>query len=71
MAEVTGRNYAGTQAVFGLYRGDRFLGVGTAAELAERFGVRAETIAFYATPSNMRRVTPENYDTKLIAVKVE
>lgn len=68
---MTGRRYAGTEATFGLYRGDEFLGVGTAAELAERFGVRPETIAFYATPSNMRRVTPENYDARLIAVKID
>ena len=39
MAEMTGRGYAGTEAAFGLYRGDELLGVGTAAELAERFGV--------------------------------
>lgn len=70
MAEMTGRKYAGTQATFGLYRGDEFLDVGTAAELAERFDVRPETIAFYATPANMRRVTPANYASRLIAVKV-
>jgi len=70
MAEMTGRGYAGTEAAFGLYRGDELLGVGTAAELAERFGVRPSTIAFYATPANLRRVTPDNYAAKLIAVKI-
>lgn len=50
------RPYAGTQARFALYHGDDFVDMGTAAEIAERRGVKPATIAYYATPSNMRRV---------------
>lgn len=71
MAEMTRREYAGTEATFALYRGDDLLGIGTAADLAERFDVKPATIAFYATPANMRRINQDNYETRLIAVKID
>lgn len=38
-----------------LYKGDEVLGVGTANELAKRFGVTPQTIANYATESHRLR----------------
>lgn len=65
------REYSGTEATFALYRGDEFIDIGTAAELAEKMGVKPSTIAFYATPSNIRRANDAGYGNRLIAVKIE
>jgi hypothetical protein len=52
---------------YALYRGDEFIDVGTADELAERHGVRAETIRWMSTPSFHKRGSGE----KLMAFKIE
>lgn len=54
--------------VYGLYRGDEFLDVGTASELAERNGISRETIKFYATPSGRKRA--EKRKDALVVVKL-
>lgn len=36
---------------YALYRGEKFLGIGTKKELAELLGVKVETISFYGTPA--------------------
>lgn len=52
--------------IYGLYKGDEFIDVGTAKELAEKLGVKKETIWFYATPTNHKR---NNSDKRIQAVK--
>ena len=51
-----------------LYRGDEVLDVGTAREIAERRGVRPETIRFYCTASYQKRI--RNRDKRLVAERV-
>ena len=51
-----------------LYRGDEVLDVGTAREIAERRGVRPETIRFYCTASYRKRI--RNGDRRLVAERV-
>lgn len=41
---------------YALYRGEKFLGIGTKKELAELLGVKVETVSFYATPSYKKRI---------------
>ena len=48
-----------------LYRGDEVLGVGTAEELAERVGVRPETIMNYASVAHRKKA-----DRQVIAMPV-
>lgn len=56
-------------ATYVLYRGDEIVDIGTAQEIADRRGVRADTIRFYGTESYRRRV--KDSDDKLVAVRVE
>ncbi|MBR3318708.1 MAG: hypothetical protein IKG21_12900 [Atopobiaceae bacterium] len=53
---------------YALYKGDRLLGVGTKRELAERLGVKPETVGWYATPTCERRNESGN---RLVAVRVD
>lgn len=41
--------------IYALYKGERLLGIGTAAELAEKLGVTQKTIWWYASPAAKRR----------------
>ena len=36
--------------------GDKFLDIGTAEELAKKYNVRKETITFWSSPANKKRV---------------
>ena len=38
------------EKLYALYRGEKFLGIGTKKELAELLNVKVETVSFYATP---------------------
>lgn len=40
---------------FAYYKGDELLAIGTAAELAEKFGVREDSIRHYSTPTYRKR----------------
>lgn len=55
------------EIVYGLYKGDKFIDVGTVQELAQKLNVKKETILFLASPGHLRRAGP---NTK-VAVKVE
>lgn len=44
-----------SEPVLVLYRGDEVVGVGTKEELAKKLNVQPKTIAFYASPSNLKR----------------
>lgn len=41
--------------VYGVYKGDRFIDVGTATELSIRLGIMRDTIQWLATPSAHKR----------------
>ncbi|WP_165851224.1 hypothetical protein [Streptococcus sp. AM43-2AT] len=53
--------------VYALYKGDELLEIGTKKELAEKFGVKPKTIAFYNTPSYTKR-TSHNKGRRLVAL---
>lgn len=43
------------EKTYALYRGEKFLAIGTKKELAELLNVKVETVSFYATPSYKKR----------------
>ena len=53
--------------VYALYRGDEMLGMGTADELAEKLGIKRETVLWLSTPAAHRRDTGK----RMVAYKVE
>lgn len=53
---------------YAIYKGDDHIAYGTAKELAEKLGIKPETIKFYATPSYLKRV--ENSEKKDMMVAV-
>lgn len=55
-------------ATYVLYRVDEVIDIGTAQEIADRRGVKADTIRFYGTPSYQGRI--RNRDKKLVAEMV-
>ncbi|HFI0306354.1 TPA: hypothetical protein ACGOVM_002293 [Streptococcus suis] len=52
---------------YALYKGDELLAIGTAMELAERFGVKVSTIHFYKSPAYIKR-TNESKARRLIEI---
>lgn len=41
---------------YAVYKGEEFLDIGTAKELAEKFNVKEDTIYYWASPANKKRV---------------
>ncbi|MGQ7330827.1 hypothetical protein ACTGWT_04900 [Streptococcus suis] len=52
---------------YALYKGDELLAIGTAMELAERFGVKVSTIHFYKSPTYIKK-TNEMKARRLIEI---
>ena len=63
------------EKIFALYKGDTFLGLGTAKELAKERNVNPEFIRYLSTPSNLRRINNRKNKNKksnaLISIKME
>ena len=55
------------QGIYAVYKGDKFIDLGTKRELAERMHVRPDFIAYLATPSNKKRIRKDN---ALIVIKI-
>jgi hypothetical protein len=58
------------EQIYGLYKGDIFLDVGTAKELSKKFNVTRKTVQFWSTPSYKKRVEATGDINRLIAVKI-
>jgi hypothetical protein len=58
-----------SRSTFAVYRGDEFVDVGTAEEIAKRLGCKPGTIRFYASPSYKARL--KDRDKRLIAIRIE
>ena len=58
---------------YALYKGDELLHIGTAEEIAEKQGVKRETVTFYATNSYKERLKKRGIldGNVLIAIKLE
>lgn len=52
---------------YALYKGDKFIDIGTKEYLAELLNVKKETIEFYASPTQLKRIKDNAY----VVVKIE
>lgn len=63
------------EKIFALYKGEEFIDIGTAKEIAKRRGVTPEFIKYLSTPANLKRIDTRKNKNKLsnamICVKVE
>lgn len=58
---------------YAVYKGDEIIAIGTRKELAKKFNVKRETVRFWSTPANIRRIENRrggNSQGKL-AIKIE
>ena len=53
---------------YAMYRGDRFLGIGTREELCKLKGVNINTFSFFQSPTYRSRT--KNYDKTIFIVKI-
>lgn len=63
------------EKIFALYKGEEFIDIGTAKELANKRNVNPEFIRYLSTPANKRRIANRKNNNKpskaLISVKME
>ena len=52
---------------YALYKGDKFIDIGTKEYLAKLLNVRKETIEFYASPTQLKR----NRDNCYVVVRID
>lgn len=52
---------------YALYKGDKFIDIGTKEYLANLLNVRKETIEFYASPTQLKR----NRDNCYVVVRID
>lgn len=52
---------------YALYKGDKFIDIGTKEYLAKLLNVRKETIEFYASPTQLKR----NKDNCYVVVRID
>jgi hypothetical protein len=48
------------QREYALYKGDTFLTIGTAREIAKQLGINVKSVLFYGTPTYTKRTKGEN-----------
>jgi len=54
--------------IYGIYRGDTFLDVGTLEELSQSMGIKKKTLSFYGTPTYKKRI--KEWSKALVLVKI-
>lgn len=57
------------EGFYAVYKGDTFIDLGPTGELADRIGVKKQTIIFWASNSNFNRI--KNYENHMIAIRIE
>ena len=57
------------ESEYALYKGDEFIAIGTAQELAKLMNVKVETITFWSTPTYHKRI--KNHNVATIVIKME
>lgn len=58
--------------IYALYKGDKFIDLGTKKELAEKMGYNPETIGYFASPTYYRKIAKrKNSSNSLIAIRIE
>lgn len=57
----------GEMKEYALYKGDKFIDIGTKEYLAKLLNVKKETIEFYASPTKLKR----NRDNGYVVVRID
>ena len=57
------------EILYGVYRGEEFVTVGTQEEVAKELGVKASTVYFWSTPTYKKRLKKDS--KALISVRLE
>lgn len=60
----------GVPGVYAMYKGDKFLDLGTKKELSERMGIKLETLDFLASNINKQRINKRKYQNALMLIKI-
>lgn len=55
--------------IYAVYRGDKFIDLGTKYQLAKKLNVSPETVDYYSTPTYRKRI--KNYEKGLLAIKIK
>ena len=53
---------------YAIYRGDKFLDLGSLEELGKKFNVKPNTIYFYSTPTYRKRTKPDGNNFIVIRI---
>lgn len=58
---------------YAVYKGEEILFIGTVSEIAEQFNVKKDTVWFWASPANKRRIASRKggYSQGKLAVRIE
>lgn len=61
------------EKIFALYKGEEFIDIGTAKEIAKKRGVTPKFIKYLSTPANLKRINARKnkISNALICVKIE
>ncbi len=57
------------EGLYAIYKGDTFIDVGTAKELARSQGIKVKTVQFYASGASKRRAGAST--NRIVVVRVE
>lgn len=57
------------KTIYAMYRGDKFIDLGTLDELSKKFNVKKKTIGFYCSPSYQKR--KKDYDKSIVVIRLE
>ena len=62
----------GKKVIYAIYKGDVFVDLGTKEELAERMKVRPDTITFWASDVNLKRIQDRKIHNRggLLAIRI-
>lgn len=58
------------ETIYAIYKGDKFIFMGTKKECAEYLSVTPRTVYFYTTPTYQKRAKTEDND-RMIVIRVE
>lgn len=60
------------KGIYAIYKGDKFIDLGTKEELSKSLNVKPSFITFLATPTNIKRIEQRKnqYENSLISIKI-
>lgn len=59
------------EGIYALYKGEEFLDMGTKKEMAARRGVKVETMHYWSSKANKRRIESRKYQNALRIIRID